>query len=175
MKRSQLEHIIRAAGTIAKDNEIIILGSQAILGQFPDAPSEVLVSIEADIYPKNHPERADLIDGSIGEGSPFHETFGYYAHGIGRDTAVLPHGWQERLIPVCNDGTSNITGWCLEVHDLAISKYLAGRAKDLQFNSRLAKAALVDHKTLCERLIAVEADAKVKVIVRQRIDRDFIT
>ncbi len=28
--------------------------------------------MEADVYPKNHPERSDLIDGSIGELSPFH-------------------------------------------------------------------------------------------------------
>ena len=77
MKRRDLEHIIRAAASIAEDDEIVIIGSQAILGQHPDAPASLLVSMEADIYPKNHPERADLIDGSIGEGSFFHDTFGY--------------------------------------------------------------------------------------------------
>ena len=51
-----------------------LIGSQAILGQFPDAPSELLVSREADVYPRMHPERAELIDGSIGEGSPFEPT-----------------------------------------------------------------------------------------------------
>jgi hypothetical protein len=39
MKRSELEHLIRAAGSIANDSEIVVIGSQAILGQFPDAPS----------------------------------------------------------------------------------------------------------------------------------------
>ena len=76
MTRAQLEHVIRAAATIADDDEIIVIGSQAILGQFPDASGALTVSDEADVYPKNLPERADLIDGSIGEGSPFHETFG---------------------------------------------------------------------------------------------------
>ena len=38
MKRSELEHLIRAAGSIANDAEIVIIGSQSILGQFPDAP-----------------------------------------------------------------------------------------------------------------------------------------
>jgi hypothetical protein len=79
--RQQIEHVIRAAADIADDDELVVIGSQAILGQFPSAPADLLVSVEADLYPKNHPERADLIDGSIGEGSPFHETFGYYAHG----------------------------------------------------------------------------------------------
>jgi hypothetical protein len=38
MKRSELEHVIRAAATIAEDDEIVVIGSQAILGQFPDEP-----------------------------------------------------------------------------------------------------------------------------------------
>lgn len=66
MTRLQLEHLIRAAGTISDDDDIIVIGSQAILGQFPDAPPELLVSREADVYPRMHPERAELIDGSIG-------------------------------------------------------------------------------------------------------------
>lgn len=32
MKRSELEHIIRAAGSIANDSEIVVIGSQSILG-----------------------------------------------------------------------------------------------------------------------------------------------
>jgi len=76
MKRIDLEHIIRASGEISNDDEIIVIGSQAILGSFPDAPKELLVSTEADVYPRNRPDRADLIDGSIGEGSPFHRLTG---------------------------------------------------------------------------------------------------
>jgi hypothetical protein len=97
MTRAQLEHIIRAAATIADDDEIVVFGSQSILAQFPDAPSELLVSNEADVYPKNHVERSDLVDGSIGELSPFHDLYGYYAQGVGPETATLPPGWQDRL------------------------------------------------------------------------------
>jgi hypothetical protein len=61
MMRSELEHLIRAAGTIADDKEIIVIGSQSVLGQFPDAPHSLLVSAEADLFPVNHPDRADLI------------------------------------------------------------------------------------------------------------------
>ncbi len=38
MTRVQLEHVIRAAGTIADVDDIVVIGSQAILGQFPGAP-----------------------------------------------------------------------------------------------------------------------------------------
>lgn len=98
MTRQQLEHIIRAASMIADDDELVIIGSQSVLGQYPRAPPELLRSMEADVFPKNKPERWDVIDGSIGELSPFHETFGYYAQGVGPETATLPPGWQDRLV-----------------------------------------------------------------------------
>ena len=68
MNRAQLEHLIRASAMLVEDDEIIVIGSQSVLGQFPDAPAEILVSVEGDVFPKNRPERSDLIDGSIGEG-----------------------------------------------------------------------------------------------------------
>src|SRR5438093_11797861 len=104
MTRAQLEHLIRAEAEIAAA-AIVIIGSQAILGQFPDAPASLRVSTEADLYPLHHPERADLIDGSIGELSPVHETYGYYAQGVSPTTAFLPRGWEERLIVVQNENT----------------------------------------------------------------------
>jgi hypothetical protein len=61
MTRSELEHIIRAAGTIANVEDIIVIGSQAALGEFPHAPSELLVSNEADIFRREHPERTKAI------------------------------------------------------------------------------------------------------------------
>ena len=67
MRRRDLEHLIRAAGDIADDDEVVVIGSQAILGKHPDAPRSLRVSVEADLYPKNHPGRADVIDGAIGE------------------------------------------------------------------------------------------------------------
>src|SRR5438876_11294830 len=135
MKRPDLEHIIRAAGSIADARQIVIIGSQAILASFPNAPAELTISQEADAYPLESPEKADLIDGSIGEKSPFHETFGYYAHGVGPETAVLPRNWRSRLVPVRNENTRGVTGLCLSPADLAVSKLAAGRENDLQFVS----------------------------------------
>ena len=117
MTRHQLEHIIRAAAGNADAPDIVIIGSQSILGTYPDAPEELLVSMEADVYPKNAPDRSILIDGAIGELSVFHETFGYYAHGVDESTGVLPEGWQDRLVKVENDNTRGAVGWCLEVHE----------------------------------------------------------
>lgn len=131
MQRPQLEHIIRAASGITGATEIVVIGSQAVLGQFPDAPAALLVSIEADVFTFRDPADADLIDGSIGEGSPFHQTFGYYAHGVAEETAILPTGWKERLITLRNSNTGNGCGLCLEANDLAVAKLAAGREKDV--------------------------------------------
>lgn len=157
---------------IADDTEIIVIGSQSILGQFPDAPAALRMSIEADLYPAHKPEHADLIDGSIGEHSAFHETFGYYAQGVGEDTAVLPEGWRDRLVRVENPNTNGIVGLCLEVHDLAISKYIAGREKDREFTRQLAMHGMTERKTLLERLKRTKVSDQLRDIVAQRIRND---
>lgn len=173
MKRAELEHIIRSCADIAADDEIVIIGSQAILGQFPDAPADLLVSVEADVYPKNHPERSDLIDGSIGELSPFHKTFGYYAQGVAPGTAVLPAGWEQRLVVVSNPNTRGAKGLCLEIHDLGMSKYVAGRHKDRAFLAAAVRHALLRKETLLDRLAATSIDDERRALVRAYIDADF--
>lgn len=77
MKRQEFEHVIRAAADIVKD-EIVVVGSQAVLAHHPDAPDELLMSHEVDLFPRNAPERSDQIDGAIGDGSLFHDTYDYY-------------------------------------------------------------------------------------------------
>lgn len=173
MKRSELEHIIRAAGSIANDTEIVVIGSQSILGQFPNAPAALLVSAEADVFPMHRPQLSDLIDGSIGEGSPFHEMFGYYAQGVDDKTATLPRGWRERLVPISNPNTVGVTGLCLEVHDLAISKYVAGREKDREFTRELARQGMTARTTLLSRERETDLPEELRSIVKARIERDF--
>ena len=172
MTRAQLEHIIRAASTVADDDELVIVGSQAVLGQFPDAPAELLVSVEADLYPKNHPERWELVDGSLGELSPFHETFGYYAQGVEPGTAILPAGWESRLVTVSGPGTRGARGLCLEIHDLLLSKYVAGREKDRRFCAAALRHALARPEILEERLPGLPVDGEARARIARAIRAD---
>ena len=134
MTREQLEHAIRAACAVSEDTELLIFGSQAILGEYPDAPADLRASVEVDVQPKNKPENVDKIDGALGELSMFHRTHGFYVHGVSIDAAVLPGGWQNRTIPVSDERTTQgNTGHCLESHDLAASKLVAHRDKDRDF------------------------------------------
>ncbi len=173
MQRSELEHVIRASGEIADDDEFIVIGSQAILGQFPDAPAKLLMSMETDIYPKNSPELADKIDGAIGEGSHFHATHGYYAQGVGPETATLPKGWRDRLLPVKNENANGITGLCLAVHDLAISKLVANRPKDKAFVSTLVYHEMISHGTMLQRLSETDLTDRERSRINLRIDSMF--
>jgi Nucleotidyltransferase of unknown function (DUF6036) len=170
MTSAQLEHLIRAASQISGDDELIIIGSQAVLGQYPRAPDVLLVSVEADLFPKNKPELADLIDGTIGELSPFHDTFGYYAHGVAVSTAILPRGWRDRLVALRNQNTLGATGWCLEIHDLLVSKLVAGREKDFEFAAVALREKLATPEILWDRLAETEiADPRLRTAVESRV------
>lgn len=138
--------------TITNDDVILIIGSQAILASHDaDAlPLEATRSIEADLAFFDDPDekKSDLIDGLIGEGPPFHEEFSYYAQGVGTETAILPKGWQERLV-LFSRGESSAR--CLEPHDLVVAKLVAGREKDYEFAQALLLAGLVDTQILQAR------------------------
>ena len=154
-------------------DDVTVVGSQAVLGEFPDAPAELLVANKADVFPSRHPERGDLIDATIGEGSPFQRLFGYFAHGVDETTATLPAGWRERLILVTGENTRFVRGWCLEIHDLAIAKYVAGREKDRDFTKALARHAMVRRELLEQRLAATSLEPQLRSLVSSRIQADF--
>lgn len=148
MTREQLEHAIRAAGAICGDRELYVVGSQAILGSCRDAHPDLLRSMEVDIAPKNRPELESLIEGSIGELSPFHKTFGFHVDGVDIEGIVLPGRWQERVVVVDNDNTNGFRGLCLDPADLAVSKLAAGRPKDIDFVRVMLKERLVRREVL---------------------------
>src|ERR1700693_6401319 len=173
MNRTQLEHIIRAASRISDDAEIVVIGSQAIHAQDMTLPPIAYLSEEADVYPRNYPERADDIDFAIGELSSFHETHGYYAHGVSPRTAILPAGWEQRLIRLSSPNTDGATGLCLDVHDLALSKYAAGREKDKEFNEALVRYGCLSKETLLQLAETLPLDVEPKAVIVRRINSDF--
>lgn len=105
-------------------------------------------------------ELEHVIDGAIGELSPFHETFRYYAHGVGPATAILPAGWQDRLVKVQNEGTRQYIGYCLDPCDLAASKLAAGREKDMAFVGGLLRHQVVTAEQLLGRIELLPLDVE---------------
>jgi hypothetical protein len=164
LTRKQLEHAIRAACEVSGDSEIWIFGSQAILGEFPDAPEDLRASIEVDVQPKNRSVNMESIEAILGELSRFHQTHGFYVHALPiEEAAVLPQGWEQRTIPVFDrELTSGNTGWCIEAHDLAASKLAAFREKDRDFVRTLLVKKMIAIEVLIERINLLKIDEELR-------------
>jgi hypothetical protein len=171
--REQFEHAVRAAGAVLDVHEVLVIGSQALHASVDgDLPETAARSVEVDVAVRGDADgrMADLLDGSIGEASMFHDTFGYYAQGVTETTAILPEGWEARLVRFESPATNGVVAWCLDAHDLWIAKAIAGRPKDVEFCSALLDADIVDRNTLVDRLGLVdELDRRVRRAVEGRI------
>ncbi|NRQ49204.1 DUF6036 family nucleotidyltransferase [Aeromicrobium stalagmiti] len=170
MNRTQLAHVLRSASRIANDRDVLVVGSQAILGSRDEdeLPAEATASMEADIAFLDDVDRAkaDEVEGGIGEFSAFHEQFGYYAEGVHVDTVTLPSGWAERLLRPELPDSEPAQAAFLEPHDLVASKLVAGRMKDLAFAGALVRAGLIDLDVLVERILALPDETQQSVIDR---------
>lgn len=169
MRRDQLEHAIRTACQITNQDEVIVIGSQAILGTYPeyDLPELATRSMEVDILPITDDndvtmELADLIVGVAGELSPFEQLHGFSIDGVDLTTAALPDRWRERLVKVQNANTAapsgqpQYIGWCLDKEDLCVAKLCAFRPKDRDFVDALLQERLVDAALIADRLTTVD-------------------
>lgn len=179
MTIAELAHIVRSAAQVTGESDFIVVGSQAILGTCPDLVDPVLTrSAELDLYPLHEPELADDITGSLGELSPFHEMYGYYADGVGPETSVLPPGWEGRLVKVQREAMISPSGiravaYCLDPHDLLVAKYVAGRHKDIEFCEAAIRKRLVDRGQLEQALRSVNIQAPNLDVALASVQRAF--
>lgn len=170
MRREQLEHAIRAACQIIEAPEVIVVGSQAILGTYgeEELPPEATMSMEVDVLPIADDNEevirlGDMIEGVAGELSAFEGTHGFSIDGVDLSSAAFAEGWRERLVKVQNPNTAAPSGepWfaglCLEKHDLCAAKLCADREKDRNFVAALLDAGLIDADMLTRRLGKVPA------------------
>ena len=172
MKKHHVDHILRAAGRITSERQFIIIGSQALHGKYPDLPDQIMMSMEVDLIAKNHAERTEWLN-VIGVDSPFHGEFGYYADPVDINTATLPLNWKVRLVNLPAGETDGVRGLCLDPHDLAISKYVARREKDIVFTRALASRGLVDRGLLLSLVDATSVSEAVRERLRDHLDADF--
>ena len=155
MYRSQLQHVILEIGRRFDLSDFYIVGSAAILAALPNPPDGALTATrDVDVIPPDDDERlADRISFVLGEASDFDREHGYYAQGVtSRTPTYAPSGWMARTVPIRTD---RYTGWCMEPHDLVLSKLGAGRNKDLEFARDAASLGLVQREELLARLGSV--------------------
>jgi hypothetical protein len=86
VNRHQLVQLLKLSSLLGEKADILVVGSQAILGAIPEnrLPAEAMRSIEADItFLDGDEDKSDRVDAMLGEDSKFHRDFGYYAQGVG--------------------------------------------------------------------------------------------
>ncbi len=141
MRKREVKLALECAGRIARDNEFYLIGSQAIHAYCGRPPPEVLLSQECDLYPKNRPGAAELLEAKLGRSSRFARRHGFYVDVVTPELADLPTGWERRLQTL---RAGPVTAFCLEIHDLLVSKLAAGRLKDLEFAGALFRLGLAN-------------------------------
>lgn len=157
MTRRELQVALRAAAQVARQSEFILIGSQAIHACCRHPPAEVLVSQECDLYPRTHPQTADRLAAELGRKSAFARRHGFYVDVVTPHLASLPEGWEKRLKPL---RVGPVTAFCLEVHDLLISKLAAGRLKDLELVGAALKLRLGKIATLRRRITSLPLESE---------------
>lgn len=177
MRRQDLAHVLRAACEVSQDPEIVVLGSQAILGAYDedDLPALATASVEADLaWLADGPdrERAERANAHIGELSQFDDTFGYYGEGISIETAVLPEGWESRLTTWDLRSSEPARPRFLDKYDLAVAKLAAHRLKDLEFVGALLEHGLLDADALRERarMLGPRVDSRTRESVGAAVE-----
>jgi len=149
MTRAEFETLLQRASEIARDRHFFLIGSQALRGVCSAIPRDFPKTFEADLYPRNHPQAWAILRKKLGRASLFYKKNGFYLDCTDPGLSTLPQGWMERLIPFRTPRTQGVTAWCLEPHDLFVSKLVAWREKDQRY-----LAAMLRHKFVKPAIVA---------------------
>ncbi|MEX2580369.1 MAG: hypothetical protein WD342_15025 [Verrucomicrobiales bacterium] len=174
MTLASLQHLVRAARSLAEDKSLLVLGSASLLATFPelgDPEAPLSSTYDADLCPEPFDElTAVMLDEALGESRAYYRRHGYHAD-ILRDSVfeTLPAGWRERLVPVPGVDSTR----ALDPHDLAAVKVLVGRPKDLDLVSRLHAAGLLKRSLVRERLDGIAKSDRDLVRAGQNFHQIF--
>jgi hypothetical protein len=151
MRLQSLIHLVTAIRALCVPRRIVILGSGALLAQFPeigeeDGPMEQTLDGDFLLDPTDA-RIAALLKDAIGAESVFFDLHGYYADCLRPEIAeTFPAGWEARLVPLT--GFADV--FALDPYDVALVKLVVGRKKDLA----LVRALLASGRLQMARLEA---------------------
>ena len=162
LRRHMIEHIVRAVSGVSGQMRLVLVGTGAVIAQRKITPLALMMTRELDVYAPDADDIdgvSTLIDASVGEGSQFDVAFGYYAHGIGPGTAILPHDWMTRAVAVTWPSAPGVTCVCPEINDIALAKLCAWREKDVDWLRAAQQAGLLGLAEMRQRAARLDAPA----------------
>ncbi len=169
MIQRDLELMLREAGLLARERDFFLFGSQSIRAVCKRLPRSFPKTVEADLYPRRHAQAWAILRDQMGRGSKFYRQHGCFLDCVDPGLAMLPEGWTDRLLPFRTPRMRGVTAWCLEPHDLFVSKLVAWRDKDRQFLTAMLHHKLAKTVVVRERIEAVPISLERKEELRERL------
>lgn len=172
-----LARAVRAVAREFNTDEVFIIGSQAILLSWPDAPRDMRHTPEIDAYPGNAkewerqearkgdetpPEASEHIHGLFGSGSDFHTMHGFYIDGVDEFTAKLPKNWRSRAtVRRLEVDGREVTIVAPEPNDLLVSKLARLDDKDKDFVEAYHREKTLDTRLVERRIAETDLDPAI--------------
>ena len=176
MNRQKLIHIMRAIATITDEKNFVLVGSASVLLTSKNIPLDMLHTNEIDVYSPDVEDEdlfSDLIEGSIGKGSHFETTFGYYGDGVSSKTATMPTDWHTRAKTVDNLGLKGVTVTVPEINDIALAKMFAWRDKDQEWLRAGVRSKILNPVFMRERLSRLPETTTARSELERRMQSVF--
>lgn len=159
MRKEAFFDLIQRVKDVTGLSEPVIVGSHCIYAVTDFVPDIVARSVEADfLLGPFGIELMQKVNQELGITSVFFKQSGYYADGLGLATVVLVPGWESRL-QLLEDKAGQVVARCLDLHDVAVSKMMAGRDKDMIFLSAVLDRSMISIPTLAERAALIRETA----------------
>lgn len=118
-------------------------------------PADMSITQEIDIYAPYADDIesiSQMIDTNIGQGSRFHDEFGYYGDGVSPTTAKMPSDWEARAVEYRGAGCPDVVVTVPDENDVALAKLAAWRDKDQDWLTQGVNYGVLSLKIMISRL-----------------------
>lgn len=152
----KLDDALRLAAEVHRltgHKELVVIGSNAVLGVAPHTPipAEMSMSADLDAYLRHDPDRTGSLVAHLGEDSEFHRRTGTFLDVVGPGLVTAPDGWETRMIAVTREA---LRLWFLDPCDAAVSKLARGEPRDLRWVRAGLEAGIISEPVLRARMSA---------------------
>ncbi|HMK80027.1 MAG TPA: DUF6036 family nucleotidyltransferase [Xanthobacteraceae bacterium] len=177
MQKKSIDHILRAASEVTKQTKFVLVGSAAVIARLKHVPLEMMYTPEIDIYAPDADDvelASELIDGNIGQGSQFHNQFGYYGDGVSPETAKMPKDWRVRALEYTSAECPGVVALVPEENDVALAKVVAWRDKDQAWLHEGVRSGILSVRQMAARVDLMpppnaEAIPPAREVLKQRL------
>ncbi len=170
MKLSDALRLAEEIHHLTGHKEIVVIGSNAVLGVAPHTsiPPEMSMSADLDAYLRHDPPRTGSVTAQLGEDSEFHRQTGIFLDVVSPGLVTAPDGWEARMIEVAH---KELRLWFLDPCDAAISKLARGEPRDMRWVTAGLAAGIIAAPVLRARMSAtrfLDADEERHAVERLR-------